>query len=123
MNLEKDVIFVFGSNCLGIHGTGSAKFAKEHYGARQGNGKGIQGHSYAIPTKASPSESLPLEFIRKYVEIFKDYARSNLSYTFQITKLGTGLANYSEDDIAPMFFNSPSNCLLPGTWLKKKVSC
>ena len=120
MDLERDTIFVFGSNLAGIHGAGAAKFAKEHYGARQGNGKGIQGHSYAIPTKASPSEVLPLEFVRKYIEIFKDYARTNPSIIFQVTKIGTGLANFSEDVIAPMFFNAPLNCMLPGTWLKKK---
>ena len=48
---EKDVIFVFGSNPLGIHGKGAACIAKRDFGAKYGQGEGLQGNSYAIPTK------------------------------------------------------------------------
>jgi hypothetical protein len=46
-----DVIFVFGSNPEGRHGAGSAKTAREKFGAIRGQGEGLQGNSYAIPTK------------------------------------------------------------------------
>ena len=49
--LEKDEVFVFGSNLSGIHGGGAAKLALK-WGAEWGNPKGLQGNTYAIPTKA-----------------------------------------------------------------------
>jgi hypothetical protein len=48
---EQNTIFVFGSNPEGRHGAGAAKIAKEQFGAIYGQGEGIQGNSYAIPTK------------------------------------------------------------------------
>ena len=52
-NIEpnENTIFVFGSNPEGRHGAGSAKVAKEKFGAVYGIGEGLQGHSYALPTK------------------------------------------------------------------------
>lgn len=44
-------IFVFGSNPDGIHRSGSAKVAMEQFGAVFGQGEGLQGQSYALPTK------------------------------------------------------------------------
>ena len=46
-------IFVFGSNLAGRHGKGAAKFAKDYHGAIYGRGVGLQGTSYAIPTKGA----------------------------------------------------------------------
>ena len=48
---EDNTIFVFGSNPQGIHGAGSAKVAREKFGAIYGRGEGLQGHAYALPTK------------------------------------------------------------------------
>lgn len=48
---EKNTIFVFGSNPEGRHGAGSAKVAREQFGAIYGVGEGLQGNSYALPTK------------------------------------------------------------------------
>lgn len=52
-NIEPDekTIFVFGSNPEGRHGAGSAKVAANKFGAIYGKGEGIQGQSYALPTK------------------------------------------------------------------------
>lgn len=47
----KNTIFVFGSNPEGRHGVGSAKVAVERFGAVYGKGEGLQGNSYALPTK------------------------------------------------------------------------
>ena len=46
-----NVIFVFGSNLEGRHGAGAALFAKNNFGAIYGKSEGLQGNSYAIPTK------------------------------------------------------------------------
>lgn len=48
---EDDTIFVFGSNPEGRHGAGAAKVAAIHFGARMGQGVGLHGNSYALPTK------------------------------------------------------------------------
>ncbi len=48
--LAENEIFVFGSNPEGIHGAGGAKAALV-FGAKFGNGRGLQGSSYALVTK------------------------------------------------------------------------
>ena len=48
--LESNEIFVFGSNLAGMHGGGAARFAYKRFGAVWGQGVGLQGQSYAIPT-------------------------------------------------------------------------
>ena len=48
--LENNQIFVFGSNEHGRHGGGAAHTAVIKFGAIMGQGEGLQGQSYAIPT-------------------------------------------------------------------------
>lgn len=48
---DADTIFVFGSNPEGRHGAGAAKVAVKMFGAKYGQGEGLQGNSYALPTK------------------------------------------------------------------------
>lgn len=110
---SKDEVFVFGSNLQGIHGAGAAKVAAERHGAEYGVGVGRTGNSYAIPTKASPRESLPLETIQGYVNDFLDYARKNQNTRFNLTAIGTKLAGYKPSEIAPMFTSVPDNVVMP----------
>ena len=65
-------IFVFGSNLAGRHGAGAAKEARLSWGAIYGQGVGLQGYSYAIPTKSQYMKPLPLEAIKVYVDEFKE---------------------------------------------------
>ena len=109
-------IFVFGSNLRGAHGAGAAEFAFHYKGASYGNGEGRQGNSYAIPTKGWFLEVLSLETIKQYVLDFIRYAEGNPDLTFYVTAIGTGLAGYSHEEIAPFFKDAPSNCLLPEEW-------
>lgn len=106
------MIFVFGSNLAGRHGAGAALFAKRNHGAKYGQGIGRQGNSYAIPTKDENLNPLPLDEIAKHVSEFLDYARRNQEELFQVTKIGCGLAGFTVEQIAPMFYNSPKNCIL-----------
>ena len=48
--LEKNEVFVFGSNIKGLHMGGAARVAYNKFGAEWGNGEGLQGQSYALPT-------------------------------------------------------------------------
>ena len=49
-HLEKNEIFVFGSNLAGAHGGGAAYIAYRKFGAIWGQGVGLQGQSYGIPS-------------------------------------------------------------------------
>jgi hypothetical protein len=111
------MIFVFGSNFLaGRHGAGAAYTARMQHGAIYGQGDGRQGNSFAIPTKDHYLITLPLELIDDYVKKFLNYARANTAETFQITRIGCGLAGYKDHQIAPMFKDAPPNCKLPKEW-------
>lgn len=109
-------IFVFGSNLAGRHGKGAALAAMRDHGAQYGQGWGLQGRSYAIPTKGKTLGVMSLENINHWVEVFLGFARSHPEMTFNVTAIGTGLAGYRHQDIAPMFMDAPANCRLPETW-------
>lgn len=107
-----DEIFVFGSNLAGIHGKGAALHARQYYGAKYGEGKGLTGHAYALPTKRTPRETLPLSEIRKHINEFIDFAEAHPEKRFLITRVGCGLAGYSwSSEIRPCFPDPlPNNC-------------
>lgn len=109
-------IFVFGSNLAGRHGAGAALYARNNRGAIYGKGFGLQGESFAIPTKDSNLRTLSLQQIAGYVASFLAFARTRPDLRFQVTAVGTGLAGYAHRDIAPMFKNAPANCRLPEEW-------
>ena len=116
LKIRSGEIFVFGSNLAGKHGSGAAKDAKEKYGAIYGQGEGIQGKSYGIPTKDTNIKTLPLSVIAWHVLVFKIYARQHPNQPFFVTRIGCGLAGYEDKDIAPFFKDAPSNCRLPIGW-------
>jgi hypothetical protein len=109
-------IFCFGSNLAGIHGAGAARFAVENHGARYRQGIGLQGNSYAIPTKDRNINTLPLDDIQEHVDVFIIFAQEHPELSFEVTRIGCGLAGYTDSDIAPMFKGAPSNCILPEGW-------
>lgn len=110
-------IFVFGSNLSGLHGGGAAAFAHKHRGAIWGNGEGLQGQSYAIPTKYFEIiGSLTLEQVQFHVDKFKTFAKKNPKLEFEVTRIGCGLAGFTDEQIAPLFKKSPKNCHLPPEW-------
>jgi hypothetical protein len=121
-----DHVFVFGSNApAGRHGKGAALHAMKAHRAEYGNGYGVQNwrtyyspgaRSYAIPTKDGNLLPLPLSLIAEFVEQFLVHARSLPETGFYVTAIGCGLANFREEDIAPMFAGAPDNCVLPLGW-------
>lgn len=114
-SLKENEVFVFGSNTSGRHGKGAAKTAMR-FGAIYGKGNGIQGKSYGIPTvNANITNKLPLSKIQKLVDEFIEYAKSHKELVFLVTRVGTGLAGWSDKDIAPLFKNSTEleNVYLP----------
>lgn len=113
---ESSRIFVFGSNLAGRHGKGAALTARDQHGAVYGVGRGPTGRSYAIPTKDERLNILSLSEISIYVQEFIAYAYAHPELTFEVTKVGCGLAGYTQMDIAPLFRDCPSNCRLPKYW-------
>lgn len=114
------IIFVFGSNLMGIHGKGSALYARNKYGAKLGVGKGRTGDAYAIPTKKSPYDlhALPLREIAVYVQEFLQYAREHPELEFHVVAIGTGNAGLLHEQVAPLFRGAPGNCQFPSEWEK-----
>ena len=110
------MIFVFGSNLAGRHGKGAALCARNSHGAEYGVGVGRTGNAYAIPTKDERIRTLPLERIAPYISDFLTYARANPNLKFEVTRIGCGLAGYTDAQIAPMFAGTPENCQLPEGW-------
>lgn len=109
-------IFVFGSNLAGVHGAGSAEAALKEHGAIWGVGIGLQGNSYAIPTKDEELQVLPLWKIAKYVEVFIHFAMLHPEMTFDVVKIGCGLAGFTEEQMKPLFAGAPTNVNLPEGW-------
>lgn len=115
--LRPDQVFVFGSNLAGRHGKGAALQALQLFGAKYGQGTGIQGQTYAIPTKDESIRSMKVEKIAKHVAYFIWYAVQRPELEFLVTRVGCGLAAHADADIAPLFFGAPDNVRLPESWI------
>jgi hypothetical protein len=112
-HLEPNEIFVFGSNLRGWHGGGAARIANLKFGAIIGQGVGLQGQSYAIPTMQGGVET-----IRPYVDEFIDFAKQHPELTFLVTRIGCGIAGFTDDEISPLFAQAHEvdNIVLPEGW-------
>ena len=110
------MIFVFGSNLAGIHGAGAAKHAVLNEGAMYGVGVGLQGNSYALPTKNHKIVSLTLGSIAQHVDDFIQFAQEHPELEFKVTRVGCGLAGFKDNQIAPMFLMAPYNCYFDMKW-------
>lgn len=113
-SLNPNEIFVFGSNLQGRHLGGAARIAQLYFGAVWGQGVGLQGQSYAIPTMQGGVET-----IKPYVDQFLDFAAENDHLLFYVTRIGCGIAGFSDDDIAPLFRRGidMDNVVLPRKFL------
>ena len=108
--LRANEIFVFGSNLAGAHGGGAARLAYHRFGAIWGQGVGLQGQSYGIPTMHGGVEA-----IRPYVDEFIAFAKLHPELKFLVTKVGCGIAGFTVEEIAPLFKNAIAveNVILP----------
>ena len=113
--LAANEIFVFGSNLSGMHGGGAALIAYERFGAIWGQGVGMQGQSYGIPTMQGGEET-----IRPYVDEFIRYAAQHPEYKFLVTRIGCGIAGFSDAEIAVLFRDAigRENIILPRTFVE-----
>ena len=108
--LKENEIFVFGSNLGGMHGGGAARAAYNRFGAVWGQGVGLQGQSYAIPTMQGGVET-----IKPYVDEFIEFAQTHPELKFFVTRIGCGIAGFRDEQIAPLFATAidKENIILP----------
>jgi hypothetical protein len=113
--LKENEIFVFGSNLEGMHGGGAARIAYEEFGAIWGQGVGLQGQSYGIPTMHGG-----VDVIKPYVDEFIDFAKSHTEMTFLVTRIGCGIAGFTDEEMAPLFKEAidKPNIAIPKEWFK-----
>ena len=120
-SLAPNEVFVFGSNLEGMHGGGAAAAAMRFFGAVWGQGVGLQGQSYGIPTMHGGVEE-----IRPYVDEFIEFARKHPELTFLVTRIGCGIAGFTDRQIAPLFVYAleMSNVVLPKSFVEilKKIT-
>lgn len=95
--LEDDEIFVFGSNVNGSHNVGAAATAMRKFGAIWGQGEGLQGQSYAIPTMEG------IDKMRAAISRFAQFAEQHPEMRFLVTRIGCGIAGYTVEQVAPLF--------------------
>ena len=109
-DLKENEIFVFGSNLGGFHAGGAARAALNRFGAVWGQGVGLQGRSYAIPTMHGG-----VDVIKPYVDEFVNFAREHQEYKFLVTRIGCGIAGFTVDQMAPLFKGAMEleNVILP----------
>ncbi len=110
--LKPNEIFVFGSNLQGYHGGGAARLAMNQWGAVWGQGTGLQGQTYAIPTMQGG-----IGTIRPYIDQFIKFAQNDPERTFLVTEIGCGIAGFRPADIAPLFKNAIN---IPNIWLPQR---
>lgn len=97
-SLGENEIFVFGSNLEGLHGGGAALLAYEKFGAVWGQGVGLQGRSYGIPTMHGG-----VDVIAPYVTEFITFAREHSELCFLVTEIGCGIAGFTVEEMASLF--------------------
>ncbi len=110
ISLNRNEVFVFGSNLAGNHAGGAAQVARDKFGAVMGQGVGLQGQSYAIPTMQGG-----IETIKPYIDEFISFATDHPELKFYVTRIGCGIAGFTDEQIAPLFdaaFDLP-NVVLP----------
>lgn len=119
-HLRPDEIFVFGSNLAGHHGGGAARAAMKNFGAVWGQGVGLQGQSYAIPTMQGGVET-----IKPYVDDFIEFASNCDQTTFYVTRIGCGIAGFKDEEIAPLFKDALKlyNVRLPESFVRILLGC
>ena len=138
-HLDKNEIFVFGSNPEGRHGLGAAKFAKDKFGAIYGQGHGLQGQSYGLVTKnlkagyydkvlkitynkKGPRSITQEQIINNIKELYKTARKlKNKSFYVAYTSTGRYLNGYNSNEMANMFNLAkpiPRNIIFEDNFLK-----
>jgi hypothetical protein len=121
--LKDNEVFVFGTNQFAEHAGGAARYAAENFGALNKIAPiGLCGQSYGIITVSFNNVPVTLEFIQLQAGVLYEFARVRPELIFYVTKIGTGIAGFSLEEISRIFFeledNRPANIVLPKEFSK-----
>lgn len=108
IDMNDGEIFTFGSNVRGCHAGGAARYALDKLGAIWGQGEGLQGKCYAIPTMEG------IVSMKAAIDRFIEYAGKHPELKFYVTPIACGIAGYKPEEIAPMFYDAVG---LPNVYL------
>ena len=126
---DANTIFVFGSNPEGRHGAGAAKVARVKFGAIYGQGEGLQGNAYALPTKDlrvrenNSLRSISPEQIIESIKKLYETARQNPDKQFKVAYRNTDRASlngYTGLEMIDMFLKAgsiPTNIVFSKEWV------
>jgi ribonuclease HI len=143
-SLKPNEVFVFGANTVGGHGGGTAGLAQRgttssnytalpvgtkgkwsEYGVVDKLMQGTEGKSFGIVTKAATisgtslkigaKRSVSLSRIESSINALIKTANENPSLKFLVTKFGTNMAGFSEQEMKSLLENKtlPDNIILP----------
>jgi hypothetical protein len=143
-SLKPNEVFVFGANTAGGHGGGTAGLAQRgttssnytalpigtkgkwaEYGVVDKLMQGTEGKSFGIVTKAASisgtslkigaKRSVPLSRIEESINALIKTATENPNLKFLVTKFGTNMAGFSEQEMKSLLENKtlPDNIILP----------
>ena len=117
--LRENEILVFGSNLAGAHGGGAAWLAYRRFGAVWGEGVGLHGRTYAIPTMQGGVDT-----VKPYVDDFILFSKEHKELTFLVTRIGCGIAGFRNEEIAPLFKDAicVENIILPKEFVENILS-
>lgn len=84
------------------------------FGAEWGVGVGMTGQCYAIPTMHGG-----IDAIKPYVDDFIAYAKEHNEFHFLVTRIGCGIAGFTDEQMAPLFKEllELSHVSLPKVWI------
>jgi len=114
--LTPNQIFVFGSNTAGNHAGGAARQAAADFGAEDGVGEGLIGRSYAFPTLNGDLSKRSDQELTHSVELLYAACEEFPELEFLLTKVGCGIAGFTEEHMRSFFQNPPDNLILPEDW-------
>ena len=124
-----NTIFVFGSNPEGRHGAGAAKIAIDKFGAKYGQGEGLQGNAYALPTKdlrvtenngrKSIKPEQIIENIKKMYKVARQHPDKQFKVAYTNGLNQATLNGYTGRQMIKMFKDAgpiPSNVVFSKVW-------
>lgn len=118
--LDKSIIFVYDSDYANSCYSGSAKIAKEKYGAKARKNRGYNGNAYGIPTRDEYKIPLPFDVVEHYIQEFVRETQKGKN-TFFVTAITGGLHHYPTHEIAKCF-KGAQYCWFPEMWLPEIIS-
>jgi hypothetical protein len=108
MLTDPKAVFVFGSNRAGVHGGGAARTAQAGVRREVGSGRRAAGSVVRDPDEGHHIKTLPLEDVANHVACFSSSRGMHPDLTFAVTRVGCGLAGFTDAQIAPLFADAPA---------------